>query len=321
MLARKCARAHYYRYTLRITRRRPFRKPLIGIILHEMIDAWIKAQTIDDYNNDPWKVLEFHEKKYADLFQEEREKYGDIPQLTSQIFEGYMRRWKDDGITYVGAELPIKTNLTDDIELVGKLDAIVMMPSGLRFLLERKFMTKLATAEDRFSDIQTLLYFWAWNREHRKEEQLDGVIWDYGRMKPPTVPEVLKSGELTRRKDIDTDAYTYLEAIKDNGLKPGDYVEQLNMLKGKETTFFERVPLPAPPKKMVETVVEDARITAIMRKQMGDIAPRDGMSMFNCKTCEFRSVCEAEVRGHDWEFVTKRDYKPREERDASGDEE
>jgi hypothetical protein len=304
-----------------IVRRVPFAKPLIGTILHDMLHAWIKAQIVDSYDGDPWKVLEKFKAKFMELFREQREEYGDIPGMCEKIFEGYLRRWKDDGVEYLGTEEAFETPLTDDITLQGYLDArIVQKSTGLKFLLERKFHGRLPDAQDRFSDIQTLLYFWAWNREHPKD-QLDGVVWDYGRMKAPAVPDLLKNGELTRRANIDTDQYTYLQAIKDNGLKPRDYTEILESLRGKETTFFERVWLPAPPKAMIESIVADARVTAITRLKMGDIAPRDGMSMLNCKRCEYRSICEAEIRGHDTKFVLASEYKTREKEDVDGDEE
>jgi len=272
-----------------------------------MLHAWVMARNIHTYTNDPWKVLAKYEKQYQKLFQGEKEEFGDVPSISTAIFEGYLRRWKGDGYNYEDSEVSLITDLTADIRLIGFIDKIVVDKHGRRFLVDHKFHKVLPGPEDRFADIQTLLYFWGYNQSHSKEKQLDGVIWDYGRMKAPAIPELLKNGGLTRRANIDTDVYTYTAAIKAAKLNPRDYKGTLKSLEGKERTFFERVQLPAPSKKMIEMVVEDARATAVIRKQLGDVAPRN-MNPFNCRTCDFRSICEADVRGLDSDFVRKRDY-------------
>jgi hypothetical protein len=319
-LARKCAKAWYYRYVENLKRKRPSRPAFIGTILHEMIDVWIKARILPNYMNDPWKILEKYKREYKELFKSEKEEFGDVPLTAEKLFEGYLRRWRKDGLTYERSEAPIVTDLTKDIRLIGFIDAIAIDKSGRRFAIDHKFHRVLPGPEDRFADIQTLLYFWAWNQSHPKAEHLDGVLWDYGRMKMPAVPELLKNGELTKRANIDTDQHTYLEAIEEHGLNRKKYQDILDKLEGKERTFFERVPLPAPPKKMVESVVEDARATAVIRKTLREIAPRS-QSGFNCRTCDYRSVCEAEVRGLDHQFVRKRDYIIEEHQGDWGDAE
>lgn len=314
-LARKCSKAHDYKYNQKLKRRKPSRPAFIGTILHEMLDAYTMAKIDPNYVGDPWKVLKKYEEQYAKLFREEKEEFGDIPQMATRIFEGYLRRWRRDGYRYHASEVRMETDIAPGIKLVFIIDKILTLPDGRRFLMDHKFHRQIPGPEDRYSDIQTVLYFWGYNREVSKADQLDGIIWDYGRMKAPTEPELLKNGkELSRRANIDCDAHTYLEAIKRHGFKPGDYADFLKTLEGKERSFFERVLLPAPPKTMIEQVVEDARQTAVIRQELGraGISPRDGMGKFNCKTCDFRTLCEAELRGLDADFVRKRDYEPRE---------
>jgi hypothetical protein len=313
-LGRRCKRAWKYRYRDRLRRKRPFRAPLIGTILHEMLDHYVRATNDPKFESDPWKVFAKYEKKYSELFREEREEYGDIPATVEAVFEGYLRRWKNDDLIYESTEVEIEAELMKGVALRCKLDKIVTQrKSGLRFLTDHKFHARIPDAQDRFADIQTLLYFWAWNLTHSKEDRLAGIIWDYGRMKAPAIPELLKGGELTRRSNIDTDSFTYMRTIRDNGLNARDYKDMLESLRGKENTFFERVTLPSPSKALVESVVEDARITVRELRALPDYTPRDGMSMFNCRGCEFRAVCEAELRGLDFEFVKKRDYVIRDE--------
>lgn len=308
-LARKCPKAHDYRYRQNLRKKKPKRAPFIGTILHDMLHNWIRSRQIGHWPHDAWQTLEKYEKQYKNLFKGEREEYGDIPATCTAIFEGYLRRWKGDGFTYEDSEVSFCTDLTNEIRLIGVIDKIVVDKHGRRYVMDHKFHKVIPGPEERFADIQTLLYFWGWNQCHSKEKQLDGILWDYGRMKAPTIPEVLKNGELSKRANIDTDVHTYRQAILENGLSEKPYRAFLKTLEGKEHTFFERVPLPAPSKKLVEMVVEDARATAIIHKELSKvgIAPRN-MSGFNCKTCDFRALCEAEVRGLDAKFVKARDY-------------
>jgi hypothetical protein len=139
-------------------------------------------------------------------------------------------------------------------------------------------------------------------------------MWDYGRMKAPAVPEVLKNGQLSKRVNIDTDVYTYRKTLRENGIPEKGYRDILKKLEGKERTFFERVPLPAPSKHLIKEVVEDARQWALIAKKAlrTGKAPRS-MSGFNCNGCEFRTLCEAEIRGLDAKFIRKKDYEIRDE--------
>lgn len=308
-LARKCPKAHDYKYRQSLRKKKPNRAPFIGTILHEMLHAWVMARILDTYNNDPWKVLAKYTKQYDSLFQGEKEEFGDIPATCEAIFEGYLRRWKGDGFQYEASEVEFTTQLTKKIRLKGIIDKIVVDKNGRRYVLDHKFHKVLPGPEERYADIQTLLYFWGWNQEHGRDQQLDGILWDYGRMKAPAIPQLLAGGGLTKRANIDTDVYTYRATIRENGLPEKPYADLLKKLEGKERTFFERVPLPAPSRQLVEMVVEDARATAVIHQTLSQagVAPRS-MSGFNCKTCDFRSLCEAEVRGLDSAFVRKRDY-------------
>lgn len=310
-LFRKCQMAHDYKYHQGLKSKRKALGLWRGTILHEMLNAYYAHKMESKYTGpDPWDILEKYEEEYNILMSEEKEMYGDLISDCTAIFEGYLRRWRYEEYHYEETEAFVATDLTGDIRFNGYIDKVVRDSHNRRFLMDHKFMKNMPTAEDTFAELQLLMYVWAWNRWNPRHP-VDGVIWDYARAKPPAIPEVLKSGELSKRKNIDTDVYTYRKAIKDNNLDLGDYAEFLKTLEGKETTFFERVVLPNPPKQMVDLIVEDFRMTTLMISRLKGIAPRN-MSQFNCKTCEFKSLCEAEVRGHDSEFVKKTKYTKRE---------
>lgn len=159
---------------------------------------------------------------------------------------------------------------------------------------------KILPDEDaRFSDIQTVLYYWALREEG---EQVDGVMWDYIRTKPPAVPETLKSGGLSKRANIDTDYDTYLGEIQRLGLNPADYQDILTKLKQGKKVFFQRVKLPTPSESLVSSVVNDFFNTA---EQILEATTFERNMTRDCKSCSYYQLCSAEVRGLDSEFIKK----------------
>ncbi len=176
--------------------------------------------------------------------------------------------------------------------------------------MDHKFHKNIPDAEHRFHELQLILYLWAWNRWNA-ERPADGICWDYVRTTPPTEPTVLKSGELSQKASIRCDRATYEAALRRESLDPKPYAKFLKHLEKNDTMFFERVYLPAPKKAQIEAVVEDFRTTAVIIQNMKGIAPRH-MSKFNCQGCEFKQLCEAEVRGLDAKFVKKSHYQNRE---------
>lgn len=311
-LFRKCMKAHDYRYHQRLQKKKPNRSLVKGRILHEMLDAFIQSKRWKNYKGpDPWDVLAAYEEEYGRLFIEEQEEYGDMINDCTQLFENYVSHYRHDDLTYEESEVFVATDLTDDIRYIGYIDKIAIDGQGRRWAVDHKFVKNIPTAEDQFSELQLLMYVWAWNR-FNPSKQIDGIIWDYARTKLPTKPEVLKSGGLSKRKNIDTTSEVYLQTIQENDLDPQDYVDMLELLEGKESQFFERVKLPRPSSAMIEQIVSDFRGTAIMIQRLKGVAPRS-MNNFNCKTCEFKALCEAEVRGLDADFVRKSQYTKREQ--------
>lgn len=313
-LYRRCPKAHDYRYVQRLQRKRPIIPMLVGKILHEMLDAHTIAKRFDNVSKDAWDILEEYAQQYRKFFEEEREEHGDIPGNCERLFQSYLRRYKDDDLEYEETEAFVATDLTgskdDPIRFIGYIDKVALDGSGRRWLMDHKFHKSIPDSEHRFHELQLILYIWAWNRWN-PEKAADGICWDYVRTAPPTEPTVLKSGELSQKASIRCDRSTYEAAIKRENLDPKPYAKFLKHLEKNDLMFFERVFLPAPKKAQIEAVVEDFRTTAVTIQHMKGIAPRH-MSKFNCQGCEFKQLCEAEVRGLDAKFVKKSHYQPRE---------
>lgn len=309
---RKCNKLYEFVVVRNLQPKRRASYFLRGTILHEMLEA-------RDNGKKAGEVFLKYDTQYGALFEEEREFYGEhFMDDIWRIYKGYVRTYPPktaQSWVVVATEGLVRTRLTPKIEFEGHYDLRVMS-NGRHWIADRKCMKSIPDADERFANVQMLLYVEAWNREH--DEKVSGIIWDYLRTKAPTIPEVLKSGQLTRRKDLDTDAHTYRQAIKDNGLDEDGYAYFLKELeKRPPDRFYARVPLPVPSKEMTATVIEEFTQTAEAIRTAKHF-PRN--LTFMCSRCEFFPLCKAELSGINAKFVEKDKYEQRPEDTRETDE-
>ena len=227
---RRCQKRWEYRYKIGLKRKTKHVRLFKGEILHEMLNAYVKAKMVKNYKgDDPWDVLDKYAEEYANYLAEEREQYGDVIGDCGAIFEGYLRKYRHDPLRYEASEQEVYFDISGKLRFAGFIDKIATDKEERRWIVDHKFVQTIPTASDRFSDLQLLLYVWAWNKK-KPDVPIDGVMWDYARSKAPTKPDVLKSGELSQRKNLDCDPHTYLATIAENDLSPADYKDMLNHL-------------------------------------------------------------------------------------------
>lgn len=303
---RRCHYAHHLKYRERLARKRRTVPLLRGEILGQMLDARAMPAIL---KKDPLKILKKYTKKYTQLWHEEKEKFGDVPGDIAKLYEGYCRKYANEDLEYLAFEEFIALDLIKDIRFIGYIDKRVKDTNGRAFLMDHKSHRIIPNDDQRFTDLQKVFYVWAFN-DQNPSKQATGFIWDYIRTKAPSVPELLKSGELSQRKDIDTDYWTYLAEIKRHKLEVDKYLEFLAMLKKKPDTRYIRVTIPNPPKKMIDQVVADLKSTAI---EIHTSKSKDRNMTRMCPSdCDFYSLCRAEVCGHDSDYVRKNEYEVRE---------
>lgn len=305
---RSCNKKYEYAYVRNLQAKRKPAAMFRGTILHEMLEA---RDTKGNCPKSAQDVFLKYQEQYGQLFESEREFYGErFMDDIWRIYRGYVRTYKDNSWRVQSTEGKVQTQLTSKIEFEGHYD-LAVLASRRRWLVDRKSHKVIPTAEERFNNFQLLLYAEAWNREHPRSNQVDGIIWDYIRTKAPTIPEVLKSGALTRRKDLDTDVFTYRKAIRDNELDEDAYTLVLRDIEQRSIDrFYQRVSLPIPSKEITKIVVDEFVQTAEMMRTSKHF-PRN--ATYTCNRCEFYSLCTAELSGINAKFVEKSDYEEREE--------
>jgi hypothetical protein len=278
---------------------------------------------------DPWKPHKKAAKEFGRLFSEERETYGDLIGDIEKIMQGYFKWYEKDPLTPLKskktkklAEHKFHMPLTKDIVAEGKIDMVARSRDRRVWLTDHKSVMRMPNDQGRYSDLQAVIYNRALPMLGFPES--DGVCWNYIRAKPPTVPEQLKNGELSKRQNIDTTWEIYLGEIKRHKLDPHDYKDMKKLLEGKEGDFFERVYLPRN-KDIEENMIDDAVVDAM---QMKAAVEQNDKKFFTrsiedqkCNMCSFKTLCQAELRGLDWEYVIKSDFKVEKKDDEENEEE
>ena len=289
---RRCHKSYDYKYRQGLVRRSSPVALMRGVTIHGMLEAVIKGQ-------DPMGALEEYREGYKKLWDEERENYPE-PEVLESMFHRYQKHWANDGLDYGGrAEITVEAEHRG-YKFKGIIDALPDDAHKRRWLCDHKTHRVLPDEHTRFSDIQTVLYYWAM-RENG--EKVDGILWDYIRTKPPAIPEMLKSGGLSKRKNIDTDADTYLAEIHRLKLNPADYADILAQVS--KNTFFRRIYLPTPNEQLIQSVVGDFFDTV---EEIANSKSCVRNMTRDCKSCSYYQLCSAEIRGLDSEFIRKQMY-------------
>lgn len=313
---RRCPKAYEYKYLQNLQRVAPPAPLIRGTIIHQILDA----RAISTPSGKGFKtIMSEYREKYGTLFKEEQEMYGEnFLDNIERVYQGYLREYPDEDLEYMSSEEFVSTPLVGDIIFQGHLDKRVFK-DGRLWVMDHKTHRNIPTEEQRFNDYQILMYVWAYNREHAKGDQIDGVIWDYIRTKPPTIPEPLVKGGLSQAKNIDTDVYTYTRELVKLKLDPKPYkVFLAELAKRARGKFYQRVYLPAPSKVMVEQVVQDFTQSSQIMHGL-KVYPRTMTR--DCSWCEYYRICNAELRGLDHKFVRNSEYKVEEVASHDGSEE
>lgn len=270
------------------------------------------------------EVQETLTEQFQDIFIEEREELGDLPEETSRLWDAYLRFWGDTEDRYEVAvlhdgdpavefvvEVPLeKWGIMEPFK--GRIDVLVEdLEYGGLWVWDAKWVKKIPSDDERMLSPQALMYVWALRK---LGYDVRGFLYNYGRTKPPTIPRVLRSGTLSLAQKIDTDYDTYLQAVKDlHGRRWKSYAkhvyrDKLLALRGRDALWFRRDRIPAEPHRIKQALREYlATIKQIERRNKPNVAPRS--YFYNCRFgCEYHDLCVAEFNGLDITPLIKKKF-------------
>lgn len=270
-----------------------------------------------DADGEDWRVRhKLLTKKFYALWEEEREDLGDLPDECARIMRAYKRYYKDDDKRYrvIDTEMDEIVVLPNGVELRIIVDKIVedVIDGGL-WAVDYKTRKSFADAETMMIDPQLTLYFMG--LESLGYHPMRGAMYDELRTKAPAIPETLKSGQLTQRRNIDTDLFTYYSEIRRLDLDPAYYSEILqHIARNQRDKFFRRTPIPKDP-PVVRTVMKEAMQTAteILLAEKNNRFPRSFEN--DCKfSCDYKDLCIVELYGGNPLPIIKMNYQRRGEK-------
>lgn len=298
---RMCRYAYHCRYVDHLKRKTKTRPLQFGTMVHEMLEE-------DAEGRDPFLKIDEWKRTQGKMFAAEREMYGDILEDIAIIMEAYFDYYENDPIRFLKfqgrrAEHEFAIPIDEEIEFIGKIDAIAKTPNKLRWIVENKTFTRAPGDDDRWRNIQSAVYLRACEMLGMKP--FDGMLWNYVKSKAPKYPEMLAKGGLSIR-DIDTLPSVVMKVIMENNLKPEDNKVLLERAERNIQNYFFRVYTPVN-RQIVDVVFQDFVDTA--REAMECHGKKTDRNIgMHCSWCDYEPICRAELTGADADFVREREY-------------
>jgi hypothetical protein len=304
----RCPKQHQYKYIERLVPKVKQRPLYLG--------NWVHAALQTHYDEGNWRRgHELYVKDWNSLFEEERlalrtrgkSVSKPFPEIVEGIMKSYLFYYKEDNWEVVATEqeFEVDTPLKIDgkrVRIHGIIDLIIKDENGQMWVIDHKTAGNIPDATAFHAmDPQLMIYPWAAKQAWGYDVQ--GIFYNYVKSKAPGVPQLLKSGGLSRRKII-TDYPTLYRFYRDNGYDPRDFADQLRPLR-KRSPFLRRYRYP---REAVVTneILLDSLATAkhiYTDKRRYRVITRDCATM-----CSYHDLCRAELNGLDGSYMRKNNF-------------
>ncbi len=295
-----CQRKYYYQYILRLRKRYTSDKQEMGIVLHDCLERHYKGGVWEEY------LDEYEETVWNKLFDEEKARYGDLPNEAHRIMRGYVKAWaiEDQAWEVLGVpEEMLEWKAGGERTIVGKPDLVFRDHLGV-WVVDHKTTGNIPEGIDMFhmQDIQTAIYC-KLVEENLGVDEIAGVIYNYISTKAPSIPQITQKGRLSKRAIV-TDHDTLTEAIRNLGNDPNDeeYADMFRNLDPKR--FYHRARLPKP-EQVVNAMVNDLLLTAweIADRTEELFEPTRNLTR-NCQyLCDFPDICRSDLLGFEPDYT------------------
>jgi hypothetical protein len=312
---RTCPKMTDYKYAQRLKVKRQGGALKRGVWMHELLE--IKHRGGD------WRA---HHRKlsslFNEMFDEEREYYGDLPGIILHMMESYEWHYGQDDLVVHETEVTLEAELPDGRLGRGKVDAIVELHDGL-YIADHKTHGRLPDMTFRLTDAQKAFYIWlAW----KSKIPVKGFLWNYIKWKMPSTPKLVCLSTTPRLSKTlgETDYPTYTAALKKYRAEnpkfkiTREYVEHQRMLKAVRydpqnpvltSPFFERRVLMGD-RDMVMQIMREFMVTQTRMHGYEFGTDRVERTPGNqCSWCDYRDLCQAELMGGDGSLIRRNLYR------------
>lgn len=310
---RRCPKQAEFKYVHRLKPKRLGSPLKRGTWVHALLEAHGKGE-------DWRKVHDHYTRQFNQLFDEEKDYYGDMPTEILRVFKSYLWHYKDDPWEYIDNEFQLEAKLPDGTIYRGKVDALIRNQFGL-WLVDHKTHKTLPDLNFRLLDAQSALYLWA-ARENGLE--VNGFIWNYIRWKAPSVPKLVDKNRRISDSPCDTDYPTFVAALKrykeqypefqirdkDRQTAARLKAERYEFGKPQVSSFFRRDVLEKTD-DMIERVLQ-GNYTTSLRMHSYDFSNPDAVERVvdrGCTfSCSYTDICTAELMGANTRPLLRQNY-------------
>ena len=322
-----CRKKWAYGYIENLTPRveRPYLS--IGRLCHKGMQVAMQFM----WNKSDWQIamdagiraMDFEYQEYCrttphleEEIPEFEQTWDDAEAVFRQAFEEF-EPWKYEVLTLKkngelipALELHFRVPCPPTKGLHGYIDAILKdKETGFLWCTDYKFRKSLSPDEEEAYNIQNTVYTYACTK---MGIPITGTMtWQH--VNTPVVdPATLKDGRISRAK-IKTTWSHYAEFCLNHFQNPSDYVEEMipkladiewfrGTLEYRNEETVDRI--------WKECVVPAAKgVKAAYSKKANNYR---SMYPWNCKMCQYQSVCQAELRDYDAQAIREREYTKRE---------
>ena len=231
--------------------------------------------------------------------------------FTQAFWEFDIERWEvvtlqKNGKPIPALELHFRVPCPPAKGLHGYIDAILKdKETGFIWCTDYKFRKSLSPDEDEAYNIQNAVYSYACKR--MGVEITGTMTWQHINT-PAADPAILKDGKISRAKIKTTWAH-YEQFCREHGQDPQGYFlemeEKLRDIEWYRTTLEYRND------ETIENIWKEcvlpvARTIKAAHRQ--NAVNFRSLYPWNCKMCQYQSLCQAELRNHDADFVRQNEY-------------
>lgn len=313
---RRCPKQADYKYAQRLKPRVQNKNLRRGTWFHTLLQYYHLGQD--------WEV--HHQKLKAvfdEMFDEEKDYYGDLPGEIERAMRAYIWHYKDDEWRVIDTEVTLEAALPDGTILRAKVDAIIENAFGV-WIVDHKTHKQLPNLVFRILDAQSGLYLWIAGQMGLK---VQGFIWNYVRWKAPSVPELVYRKTAHPRlssRPCETDYPTYTKAVLAYKEEfPGfrvtpEIIAKQRLLKSQRykhgapqtSPFFRRDILEKDPDMLRRVAVENFHTS--LRMNNYDFTEQEAVERnpdFSCeRLCSYVALCSTELMGGDSRYLRKQLY-------------
>lgn len=188
--------------------------------------------------------------------------------------------------------------------LHGYIDAILKdRATGHVWCTDYKFRKTLSPDEEEATNIQNAVYSWAC---HRMRINITGTMTWQHLNTPAADPQILKNGSVSKAK-IKTTWEHYADFCTRHNIDSSPYEEEMKE-KLSDIEWFRATYEYRNTETITNMWNQIVVPTAYSVKSARNKKNRRNLYPWNCKMCQFKDLCQAELRNHDANFIRENEY-------------